>query len=52
MSHSNSYEFLLKDISTLKGVGQKTKKILKKKKLKLYLMSYGNYLRHLWIDLT
>ncbi len=33
MSHSNSYEFLLKDISTLKRVGQKTKKILKKKKI-------------------
>ena len=32
MSHSKSYEFLLKDISTLKRVGQKTKKLLKKKK--------------------
>ena len=32
MSHSKSYEFLLKDISTLNRVGQKTKKILKKKK--------------------
>ena len=33
MSHSKSYEFLLKDISTLKRVGQKTKKLLKKKKI-------------------
>lgn len=33
MSHSKSYEFLLKDISTLKKVGQKTKKLLKKKKI-------------------
>ena len=33
MSHSKSYEFLLKDISTLKQVGQKTKKLLKKKKI-------------------
>ena len=33
MSHSNSYDFLLKDISTLKRVGEKTKKILKKKKI-------------------
>jgi len=33
MSHSKSYEFLLNDISILKGVGQKTKKILKKKKI-------------------
>ena len=33
MSLSKSYEFLLKDISTLKRVGQKTKKLLKKKKI-------------------
>ena len=33
MSHSKSYEFLLKDISSLKRVGQKTKKLLKKKKI-------------------
>ncbi len=33
MNNSKSYEFLLKDISTLKRVGQKTKKILKKKKI-------------------
>ena len=33
MSHSKSYEFLLKDISTLKRVGQKTRKLLKKKKI-------------------
>ena len=30
MSHSKSYEFLLKNISTLKGVGPKTKKLLEK----------------------
>ncbi len=47
MSHSKSYEFLLKDITTLKRVGQKTKKLLKKKKLKLCLMFCGIYLRHL-----
>ena len=35
MSHSKSYEFLLKDISTLKRVGQKTKKLLKKKKIEI-----------------
>ena len=33
MSHSKSYDFLLKDISTLKRVGQKTKELLKKKKI-------------------
>ncbi len=32
MSHSKSYEFLLKNISTLRGVGPKTKKIIKEKK--------------------
>ena len=31
MNNSKSYEFLLKDISTLKGVGNKTKELLKKK---------------------
>ena len=52
MSHSKSYEFLLKDISILKKVGQKTKKTLKKKKLRIYLMCCYIYLRRLWIDLT
>jgi RecG-like helicase len=33
MNNSKSYEFLLRNISTLKRVGQKTKKILKKKKI-------------------
>ena len=33
MSHSKSYEFLLNDISVLKGVGQKTKELLKRKKI-------------------
>ena len=33
MIHSRTYEFLLKDISTLKRVGHKTKKLLKKKKI-------------------
>ena len=31
MSHLKSYEFLLNDISILKGVGKKTKQLLKKK---------------------
>ena len=52
MSHSKSYEFLLKDISTLKRVGQKTKKILRKKKLRLYLMCCYICPKRLWIDLT
>ena len=32
MQNSKNYEFLLNDISYLKGVGKKTKEILKKKK--------------------
>ncbi len=34
MSHTKSYEFLLNDISTLKGVGKKTKQLLRKKNIK------------------
>ena len=33
MVESKKYDFLLKDISVLKGVGQKTKNILRKKKI-------------------
>ena len=33
MSHIKNYDFLLKDISSLKGVGKKTKELLKKKKI-------------------
>ena len=33
MSRLNNYEFLLNDISSLKGVGEKTKRLLKKKKI-------------------
>ena len=36
MNHSNSNNFLTQNISTLTGVGAKTQKILKKKKLKKY----------------
>ena len=33
MNQSKVYDFLLRDVSTLKGVGNKTKKLLKKKKI-------------------
>ena len=33
MSHSRNYEFLLNDICVLKGVGKKTQKLLRKKKI-------------------
>ena len=43
MSHSRRYEFLLKDISTLKRVGQKIRRLLKKKKIETLF----DVLRHL-----
>jgi len=49
MSHSKSYEFLLKDISTLKRVGQKTKKLLKKKKIE-NLFDVLWHLPHAFVD--
>ena len=49
MSHSKSYELLLKDISTLKRVGQKTKKILKKKKIET-LFDVLLHLPHAFVD--
>ena len=49
MSHSKSYEFLLKDISTLKRVGQKTKKLLKKKKIET-LFDVLWHLPHAFVD--
>ena len=49
MSHSKSYEFLLKDISTLKRVGQKTKKLLKKKKIES-LFDVLWHLPHAFVD--
>ena len=33
MKNTNNYEYLLKDLTKLKGVGKKTTEILKKKKI-------------------
>ena len=33
MKNMNNYDYLLKDLTTLKGVGKKTTDILKKKKI-------------------
>ena len=33
MKNKNNYEYLLQDLSKLKGVGKKTSEILKKKKI-------------------
>ena len=43
MKNTNNYEFLLGNLSELKGVGKKTVEILKKKKLIIYLIYFGDY---------
>ena len=50
MKNTNNYEYLLKDLTKLKGVGKKTTEILKKKKLIIYLIYYGDYQNHILID--
>ena len=42
----NNFEYLLKDLSKLKGVGKKTTEILKKKKLIPCLIYFGGYHSH------
>ena len=44
MKNTNIYEFLLEDLTKLKGVGKKTTEVLKKKKLITYLIYFGDYL--------
>ena len=51
MKNNNNYEYLLNDLNKLNGVGIKTMEILKKKKLIIYLIYYGDYLNHIPIDL-
>ncbi len=43
MDNKTNYEFLLADLSSLKGVGNKTTALLRKKKLIIFLIFYGNY---------
>ena len=47
MKNTNNYEYLLEDLTKLKGVGKKTTEILKKKKLIIYLIYFGDYLNHI-----
>ena len=49
MKNNNNYEYLLKDLTELNGVGKKTMEILKKKKLIIYLIYYGDCLNHIQI---
>ena len=45
MKNTNNYEYLLEDLTKLKGVGKKTSEILKKKKkLITYLIYFGDCL--------
>ena len=50
MKNNNNYEYLLKDLTSLKGVGIKTMEILKKRKLIIYSIYYGDYLNLTRID--
>ena len=51
MKNKNNYEYLLEDLTKLKGVGKKTTEILKKKKLITYLIYFGDYLNHILTEL-
>ena len=50
MENNKNYEYLLKDLTNLKGVGIKTMEILKKKKLIIYSIYYGGCLNLTLID--
>ena len=50
MTNKSNYEYLLSDLTKLNGVGIKTTNLLKKKKLIIFLIYYGNYLNHLLIE--
>ena len=51
MKNKNNYEYLLQDLSKLKGVGKKTAEILKKRKLIIYLIYYGDCQNLILIEL-
>jgi len=52
MVNKSNYEYLLSDLSYLKGVGVKTTNLLKRKKLIIFLTYYGNYQNHLQTEVT
>ena len=43
MSNKKNHNYLLSDLTKLKGVGNKIANLLKKKRLILSLIYYGNY---------
>jgi len=42
MGNKSNYEYLLSDLTKLKGVGAKTTNLLKKKKIIIFLTCYGS----------
>ena len=50
MNNKSNYNYLLSDLNNLKGVGYKTTNLLKKKKLIIFLIYYGNYLNLIQIE--
>ena len=50
MDNKSNYKYLLSDLTTLKGVGVKTTNLPKKKRLTIFLIYYGNYLKILQIE--
>ena len=50
MKNKNNYDYLLSDLTNLKGVGKKTMEILKKKKLTTFLIYYGDYQNRIQIE--
>ena len=51
MKNTNNYKYLLSDLTKLTGVGIKTMAILlKKKKLIIFLIYYGDYPNHIRIE--
>ena len=51
MKIKNNYDYLLADLTKLNGVGKKTMEILKKKKLIIFLIYYGDCQSHIQIGL-
>ena len=50
MTNKSNYEYLLSDLTKLRGVGAKTTNLLKKRKLIIFLIFYGNYQNHIQIE--
>ena len=52
MSNKSNYEYLLSDLTKLKGVGTKTTNLLKKRKLIIFLTCYGSCLNPSQIEVV